>query len=46
MPRGKQIKPTKADERRWMRQLREQADNGDAKAIELLISLYGGQQSA
>lgn len=46
MPRGKQVKPTKADRQRWIRQLRQQADAGDAKAIELLISLYGGQQSA
>lgn len=45
MPRGKQIKPTKADQQRWMRQLREQADNGDARAIELLMRLYGGQSA-
>ena len=45
MPRGKQIKPTKADEKRWMRQLREQADNGDARAIEILMRLSGGQNA-
>ena len=45
MPRGKQIKPTKADQQRWMRQLREQADNGDARAIEILMRLSGGHNA-
>jgi len=45
MPRGKQIKPTKADQQRWIRQLREQADSGDAKAIELLMRLSGGESA-
>jgi len=45
MPRGKQVKPTKADQQRWMRKLREQADSGDARAIELLMRLSGGQSA-
>lgn len=45
MPRGKQIKPTKSDQARWMRQLREKADNGDPKAIELLMRLYSGESA-
>jgi len=45
MPRGKQVKPTKADQMRWIRQLRQQADAGDARAIELLMRLSGGQSA-
>ena len=45
MPRGKQIKPTKEDKKRWIRQLREQADNGDARAIEILMRLSGGHRA-
>jgi len=46
MPRGKQIKPTKADRQRWMRQLREQADAGDARAIEIMMQADNGDARA